>query len=104
MAARRNPFVKTGRPPAPTSAAGVARPKRASGAMGAPSGIPPMVGASAPGPMDGFSGSMPGAAFRLGGTVRGHKMMPSHGVECRAVGGFAGKVEHTKRLSRGGKS
>lgn len=43
--------------------------------LGAPAGIKgPAVGAS---PMGGFSPAVPGAAFRRGGGVNGHKLMPS---------------------------
>ena len=63
---RVNPFVRTGRPPAPTSAFGSARPPRA------PKGA--LVGSA---PMDGFAAQVPAAAFKRGGSA-GFACMPQH--------------------------
>lgn len=64
---RKNPFVRVGRPPAPTSAFGSARPARgASGALPGPS------------PTETFGAAVPAAAFSRGGRAHGHKPMPAH--------------------------
>ena len=79
---RKNPFVRSvGRPPAPTSAFGKARPKRppknaiSSGpTLGA--GLSAAPGSTAT-PMDGFSGALPTSSFKRGGEF-GHKRMASY--------------------------
>lgn len=79
MSGRKNPFVKMGRPPHVTGGHSMKAPKAPK--MGnAATG--PSLGANAlgssPGPMDGFTPSVPGASFRRGGGVRGYRQMAQH--------------------------
>ena len=70
---RRNPFVRVGRPPAPTSAFGSARPRtsRMAGPPGVGAGMaPPTFGGASP--MTGFNPSVPTASFRRGGEMAMH--------------------------------
>lgn len=87
--ARKNAFVKMGRPK------GVAM----------PAALPPMAGGAPPGgasPMAGFAPSIPGGAFRMGGSVNGHKSMPSHHDDPRMRAGHS-EHGHTA-FCRGGKA
>lgn len=63
---RRNAFVRTGRPPAPTSAFGAMRPQTSRSGMGAGTTPPAFGGAS---PMTGFNPAVPAASFGRGGKV-----------------------------------
>jgi len=97
---KKNPFArKVGRPPAPTSAFGSARPRRPTrGPMaGAGMGLSAMPGSTAS-PMDGASLGQPTAAFRTGGDVHGHKRMAHHHDDSAHRKGAHGH----RNLKRGG--
>jgi hypothetical protein len=105
-------FGGKGRPPAPTSAFGKARPRKP--AMGAALGALP-AGASGPMPGSlpvgppgaGIGPGAPGAAFSHGGGVQGGSMRgyktTASAHDCPALGG-ASKHATTVALCRGGKS
>lgn len=79
MAMRRNPFVKMGRP-AGGGFGAPARKPRGSGAPGLAMPPPggPLGAPGAPGPTAGFNPAIPSSAFKKGGAVNGHTLMPHY--------------------------
>lgn len=108
MPGRRNPFVRTGRPP---GMAGAPKMRGAGAAMrptmgpGAGAGLSGMPGTGA-GPMQGLQAAVPGAAFRRGGKVDGYAKMARHhdDASMRPTSSDNGFSSHDDHFCRGGKS
>ena len=97
---RKNPFVRVGRPPAPTSAFGAMRPKtsRSMGPSGVGAGMaPPAFGGASP--MTGFNPAVPTASFGRGGNV------PCYHDDERLERGHSEHGHQSfQKMCRGGKS